>query len=210
MSLKNKNKNVVIFLVLVIIIATCFFSIKILNSIKKQLEIDNALTSSISSSDWPLEVPMIKSKYVNVIKSNEKSWEISIKEKISYEEFKTYLIELFSAGFEPITELGSDNPKRLSSNEPTEEGFVLLWCGESDKYSIEAYWTNSNQYISGEEVYIEDCVNILLYANFETNTNIDIDANISQSGDIFSGDLGSGELLQVDVVSGESILNSGE
>lgn len=207
MDFKNKNRSIIIFLILVIIIFACFFSIKILNGIKKNLEIENALNINISNSNWPSGVPIIKSKYINITQLNENAWELSIKEKISYEEFKTYLIELFSEGFEPITELGSDNPKRLSTNEPTEDDFVLLWCGENDKYSIEAYWRNNNQYTSGEEVYIEDSVTILLFAKFDTITNV---MDSSQNENFVSGDLNSGDVIQIEESSGDNTTDSGD
>jgi hypothetical protein len=167
----------------------------------------NALNVNISNSNWPSGVPIIKSKYINITQLNENAWELSIKEKISYEEFKTYLVELFSEGFEPITELGSDNPKRLSTNEPTEDDFVLLWCGENDKYSIEAYWRNNNQYTSGEEVYIEDSVTILLFAKFDTSTNV---VDSSQNENFVSGDLNSGDVIQIEESSGDSTTDSGD
>ena len=204
MDLKNKNRNVTIFLILVIIIFTCFFSIKILTNIKKNLEIENILTQNISNTNWPKDVPIIQSKFINITKLTEKSWEISIKEEISYEDFKAYLIELFSEGFEPILEMGSDNPKRLSSNEPTEDDFVLLWCGKSEDYSVEAYWTNNNtHYNSGDEEYIEDCVTILLYAN--STTDRELEEALPQNESIVSGDLISG-----DEISGDSIIVSGD
>lgn len=215
MNLRDKNRNVTIFLILVIIIFTCFFSIKILTNIKRNLEIENILTQNISSTNWPKDVPIIQSKFINITKLSEKSWEISIKEKISYEEFKAYLIELFSEGFEPVLEMGSDNPKRLSSNEPTEDGFVLLWCGKSEEYSIEAYWTNNNHYRSGDEEYIENCVSILLYANSTDDTDLETDFPQNEgvvSGDLSSSDEISGDIMMSsgDVISGDTMMVSGE
>ena len=207
MNLKNKNKSIAIFLILVIIIFTCFFSIKILTEIKTNMEIENVLTQNITNANWPESVPIIQSKFVNVTKVSEKSWEINIKEYISYEDFKAYLIELYTQGFEPIKEMGSDNPKRLNSNIPNEEDIVLIWCGKNTEYSIEASWYNKN-YDTHNEDFERDCVTILLYAN--SLTNLDIETEINKNENILSGDSVSGEIFESGEFSGDNILISGD
>lgn len=208
MSLNNKNKKVTIFLILVIIIFTCFFSIKILTKIKNNMEIEDVLIKNISDTNWPKEVPIIQSKFVNITKTSDKAWAINIKEFISYEAFKAYLVELYSEGFEPIEEMGSDNPKRLSTNPPTEDDFVLIWCGKSEQYNIEAYWFNKSSENSSEQEVEMDCVTILLYSN--SSMNVKLDEEISKEQNNSSGDYHSGDILEIDEISGDKVLHSGE
>lgn len=198
-----KNKNVTIFLILVIVICTCFFSIKILSEIKMNMEINDVLTQNIENTNWPKSVPIIQSKFINITKLNDKSWELNIKEYISYNEFREYLIDLYSEGFEPIKELGSDNPKRLSTNEPTEENFVLLWSGKNENYNVEAYWNN----IEGSEVE-RDSVTILLYDNLAVTPDLGVD--VENEVKLDSGDLISGEILKSGELYENTLLNSGE
>ena len=68
MNLANKNRNVMIFLILVIIIFTCFLSIKVLIKIKNNMDIEDVLTQCIRNTNWPEDVPVIPSKYVNINK----------------------------------------------------------------------------------------------------------------------------------------------
>ena len=208
MNLENKNKKIMIFLILVIIIFTCFFSIKILIKIKNSIEIEKVLEQSIENTNWPKDVPIIQNKNINISTVGEKYWEIKIKEYVSYEDFKTYLIELYNNGFEPIKEMGSDNPKRLSTNAPTEKGFVLIWCAKSEEYNVEAYWFNTdfeNAEIQGMDNY---CVNILLSSN--SSMDSDINSENSKGDNFSSGDYISGASLNVDVISGDNIVTSGD
>ena len=201
MNFKNKSKSIMIFSILVIIIFTCFFSIKILLKIKNDMEIENVLLENISNTDWPKEIPIIQSKFLNITKTSGSAWEINIQEYVSYEQFKAYLIELYDYGFAPIKELGSDNPKRLSTNEPTEDGFVLIWSGKSEDYNVEAYWNNNSQSMEG------DCVSIFLFKN--SSKKLDNELEIKEDENVFSGDSFSGESFNINSISGDDV-NSGE
>lgn len=208
MVLNDKKRKVTIFLILIIIIFTCFFSIKILTKIKSNVEIQSVLEQNISKSNWPIEVPIIQNKFVNITSVSKKSWEISIKEFISYEEFKAYLIELYSEGFEPIEEMDSNNPKRLSANPPTEEDFVLLWCGKNEKYNIEAYWRNTNYENHDEQEVKNDCVTVLLYEN--SSANVDFENETQKNENINLDNSFSSENLENNEFSGDDIISSGD
>ncbi len=189
MNLKDKRTQVTLFLILVIIIVTCFVSIKILTLIKENIEFENILTENISKTQWPAEVPIIKTMNFEVTKVADESWVVNVNEYISYEALRDYLIELYSEGFQPLNEFGSYNPKLLSINEPTGENAFLSWIGKNENYTVEVFWDNTMLYLySDSELDVNgfDQFTILLYSN-DANDSDDMqfsgDNTLDVSGD---------------------------
>lgn len=215
MNLKNKNTQVTLFLILVIIIVTCFACIKILAAIKENIEIENVLAENISNTQWPAEIPIIKTKYFSIERVGDSSWNVNIQEYIDYADFREYLIELYAEGFMPLTEFGSQNPKLLSINEPTGDDAFVTWIGEKGKYTVEVYWDNTMMYLNSDQTqdYFEQ-MNIVLYSN-EDIIPVDDNSLSDISGDVnfnISGDISGDALIELSGdFSGDAVLeNSGD
>lgn len=204
MDLNNKNKKVISFLCLVVVSSCALLGIILLKDIKNNIEITAKVEQSIIEAGWPQEVPIINSEFIKIDEQSSGSWSINFNKPVSYDVFREYLIDLYAEGFKPISEFGSKNPKLLSLEEPTEDGFILFWSGQNSKYTIETYWQKIDDTNDSSEITEDDYLTILLYSNFVDDIyqeNFE-DENISGDNTLNSGD--------DSIFSGDKVITSGE
>ena len=170
----------------------------------KLLQVSNDFDNKIASSGWPAEIPILKNEsmeiveYDNFNEQNCISWTNLIRDGLSYDEFRKYLLKLDDIGFEPIKEKGSKSPKLLNMNPIIDEDFIVIWYGQMDDYYVEAYWQYVN-YENSESDNIKYVSRILLSKKVDNVSNNFIDRKTEiMSGEVtfVSGDLNAtGEIL---------------
>lgn len=196
MSMAEKKRKILILISLFVIVIVSLSAIIKLKQLKTLSEVAEKHMEIIEKSNWPLDdVPLIKRLDVEVTQIEDDSWSIYYDSGVSYSEYKNYLVELYEAGFKPVQDTSSRNPKYLH-DELGDDTIEIFWQGEKEGYGVEVYFGK----IGAETKYgytIEDNFMMSLFKYSEKNTSNDESGDTfdeNESGDTFdkneSGEVG--------------------
>lgn len=134
-----KRLKIIFFLLIIVII--CFIGIIFLTG-ERNVEIeDQIFENAIRGTMWPSgDIPLISKEGLKVEDFGEYTCQASIASGVTYEEFREYLIELYEIGFKPVSEFGSQNPKRLVNSIEDTDITELTWIAEMGNYSVTVLW----------------------------------------------------------------------
>ena len=136
----NKKKLVAVFFLLIIVVVS-FISLRVLNNMKRKIEVNETILKAVENTNWPVnDVPLISKGNLVVSNLGEYNCEAKITSGVSYDEVRKYLIKLYDIGFEPYEDLGSMNPNRLIPASSAESIKELSWIGQKDNYTINVLW----------------------------------------------------------------------
>lgn len=151
------KKQIKILGLLIVFLFCMLLALKILKTMKVKLMQDEIINSAIDGTNWPInEVPLLIKDGISVSGDLENIYNVRCSSKISYDDIKKYLIELYDVGFKPLKEFGSQNPNYLSDNIDNLDQKELLWIAEKDNYTITVLWSD-----------VDNNVNSLYDYNFE-------------------------------------------
>lgn len=190
-------KRVKIILALIIIIAIACVAIVIVNSKRVDLEKRTIILEKTNNgASWPInEVSIPARKDLVVRKVDDQLSQMELTKEVNYDDFREYVILLYEDGFEPITELGSQNPRNLRTSIDTLENKQISWYGQKDNYQIEVNWAAKGE-VDGNGQPYDYYLQVFLYDKT-------IDMNAELSGESLIEDIeSSGE---VTIISGDEM-----
>ena len=136
----NKGKLRAVFFLLVIVVIA-FIGIRVLNGMKKKVDVNDTILKAVENTNWPVEdVPLISKDNLVVNNLGEYNCEARVSSGGTYEELRKYLIKLYDVGFKPYEDMGSVNPNRMISASSAEDINEVSWMGQKDNYTINVLW----------------------------------------------------------------------
>lgn len=136
----NKGKLRAVFFLLVIVVIA-FIGIRVLNGMKKKVDVNDTILKAVENTNWPVEdVPLISKDNLVVNNLGEYNCEARVSSGVTYEELRKYLIKLYDVGFKPYEDMGSVNPNRMISASSAEDINEVSWMGQKDNYTINVLW----------------------------------------------------------------------
>lgn len=139
MNIEVRKLKVILILLIVVIIS--LLSILVLLSQKQNSEYMQLATKAVEGTKWPLEeVPLLVKEGITVKDLGEYTCQANVESGVTYEEVREYLIELYDDGFDPNSDYGSDNPKRLISSIEGTDITEITWIAQKDNYYVTVLW----------------------------------------------------------------------
>ena len=83
-------------------------------------------------------------------------YNVNCENEVTYDELRSYLIELYNAGFEPVKEFGCQNPNNLKTSIEGVKLKEILWIGEKDNYTVNDIDNNVKLMLATEQIYLKD------------------------------------------------------
>lgn len=139
---------------LLIFVFFLILALNILYLVRDKMAKNEIITSTIDGKNWPIDdVPILAKDGINISGDLENMYNVSCENEVTYGELRDYLIELYNAGFEPVKELGCENPNNLKTSIEAVKLKELLWIGEKNNYTVNILWAQKGAKNEYDEVY---------------------------------------------------------
>ena len=139
---------------LIILIFFLILTLNLLYLVRGRVARNSIINSTIDGKNWPIEdVPILVKDGINISGDLKNMYNVNCENEVTYDELRSYLIELYNAGFEPVKEFGCQNPNNLKTSIEGVKLKEILWIGEKDNYTVNILWAQKGAKNEYDEEY---------------------------------------------------------
>ncbi len=139
---------------LIILVFFLILTLNLLYLVRGRVARNSIINSTIDGKNWPIEdVPILVKDGINISGDLKNMYNVNCENEVTYDELRSYLIQLYNAGFEPVKEFGCQNPNNLKTSIEGVKLKEILWIGEKDNYTVNILWAQRGAKNEYDEEY---------------------------------------------------------
>lgn len=139
---------------LIILVFFLILTLNLLYLMRGKVARNSIINSTIDGKNWPIEdVPILVKDGINISGDLKNMYNVNYENEVTYDELRSYLIQLYNAGFEPVKEFGCQNPNNLKTSIEGVKLKEILWIGEKDNYTVNILWAQKGAKNEYDEEY---------------------------------------------------------